>query len=164
MRTTIVSTSKLKLFKIISLLIVDGVLIIFLIYTLTIFDEDQLFSKLYNIGMATFLIYIFTKSTLKLKNISYDESSIYYNRKGYEVQVPFEEIKNIEIKTLTGVYKVNLLQKSQEGETIHFKMSMWYPFNFKKQDEKVNELRDKIDKYKRSLQQNRHHELSSYSI
>jgi hypothetical protein len=88
---------------------------------------------------------------LRLKNISYDESSVYYEKEGFEVQIPFEDIKNIEIKTLTGVYSINLFRPSQDGTSIPFKLSLWYPLNFKKQDEKVNVLRDKIFNFKRQL-------------
>ena len=88
---------------------------------------------------------------IKIKSISYDESSIYYNKKEYEVQVPFEDVRDIEIKTISGIYKINLYAPSQDGSSIMFKTSLGYPFNFKKQDEKVNELRDRIDRFKRTL-------------
>lgn len=41
---------------------------------------------------------------------------------------------------------------------------MWYPLNFKKQDEKVNELRDKIDDYKRKFSTQQGEQLASYSL
>jgi len=101
---------------------------------------------------------------LSLKNISYDESAVYYEKDGFEVQIPFEDIKDIEIKTLAGIYTINLYRPAQDGITIAFKMSLWYPLNFKKQDEKVNKLRDKIDRYKRTLPEQHFEGLPSYRI
>jgi hypothetical protein len=40
---------------------------------------------------------------LGLKNISFGRSSIYHEKDGFEVQVPLEDIKKLEIKTLTGI-------------------------------------------------------------
>ena len=111
-----------------------------------------------------FIIIKSFKLLRSLKNISYNDSSIYYEKDGFEVQIPFEEVKNIEIKTLTGIYTINLYRKSQDGDKISFRTSMWYPFNFKKQDEKVNALRDKIDRYKRTLAEKNFAGLSSYNI
>lgn len=88
---------------------------------------------------------------LQLKNVSYDDSSIYYNKKEYEVQVPFEDIASIEIKSITGIYGIKLFNPSQGRSEIFFKTSLWYPFNFKKKDDMINELRDKIDAYQRAL-------------
>lgn len=101
---------------------------------------------------------------VKIKNVSYDQSSLYYDKKGFEVQVPFEDIKDIEIKTISGIYKINLFEPSQDGSIIMFKTSLWYPFNFKKKDEKVNELRDRIDRYKRTLPEKNLAGLPSYTI
>jgi hypothetical protein len=89
---------------------------------------------------------------------------VYYDRKGYEVQIPFEEIKSVEIMTISGIYKINLFDPSQDGSVIRFKTSLWYPFNFKKQDGKVNELRDKIDTYKRKISERNMSELPSFKI
>jgi hypothetical protein len=110
------------------------------------------------------ICYKAVRITLGLKSISYDDSSVYYEKKGFEVQIPFEEIKDIEIKTLTGIYNINLYQPSQDGKKIPFKMSMWYPLNFKTQDEKVNVLRDKIERYKRTLPEKNLQGLYSYQI
>ncbi len=101
---------------------------------------------------------------LSLKNISYDASSVYYEKEGFEVQIPFEDIKDIEIKTLTGIYTINLYRPAQDGKEISFKMSLWYPLNFKKQDEIVNKLRDRIERYKRTLPEKNLAGLSSFSI
>lgn len=164
MRITIVSTSKLKASKTL------GILFIIILFGLMIGTTImQFINGQTTVGMVVTIVwgvilYKAARLMWSLKNISYDDSSVYYEKAGFEVQIPFEDIRNIEIKTLTGIYTLNLYGKSQDGEKISFKTSMWYPFNFRKQDEKVNELRDRVDKYKRSFNSQHTEQLSSYQI
>ena len=164
MRTTIVSTSKLKTYRIWSLIIVIGLLTSIIGFTLFRIIYQNIFFE----GLSTIVwIIIFYRAIhviLKIKSVSYDGSSVYYDKRGFEVQIPFEDIKGIEIKTISGIYKINLFAPSQDGPSIMFKTSLWYPFNFKKQDEKVNELRDRIDRYKRTLTEKNFAGLTSYNI
>jgi hypothetical protein len=111
-----------------------------------------------------FILYKTLKLLWSLKTIAYDESSVYYEKDGFEVQIPFEKIRGIEIKSLTGIYIINLYQPGPDGKKIAFKMSLWYPLNFKNQDGKINALRDKIERYKRTLPANFGCELSSLNI
>jgi hypothetical protein len=101
---------------------------------------------------------------LKLKNVSYDDGSIYYSKKGYEIQVPFEDILSIELQSLTGIYGIKLISPSQGEKEIYFKASAWYPFNFQKKDEVVDELRQKINRYKRMLPEQNFSVLPGYRI
>ena len=164
MRTTIVSTSKLKTYRIIALTLVSGITLAVLVFGLISVLRFGDYFQLFMIPLYIMLAYRAIPAIIRIKSISYDDSSIYYERDGYEVQVPFEDIRNIEIKTISGIYQVNLFALSQDGKSILFKTSLWYPFNFKKQDEKVNELRDKIDRYKRALPEQNFAGLSSYNI
>ncbi len=164
MRTTIISTSKIKTYKIIALTIVSAITLLMVggaLYRSIGFEEYNL---LLMVPLYVMLAYKVIPTIIKIKNVSYDQSSVYYDKKGFEVQVPFEDIKDIEIKTISGVYKIKLYSPSQDGSAIMFKTSLWYPFNFKKQDEKVNELRDRIDRYKRTLLENNLAGLPSYRI
>ena len=164
MRTTIVSTSKIKTYKIIALSIVSAITLLVVggaFYRLAGFEEYNL---LLIVPIYVMFAYKAIPAIVKIKNVSYDDSSVYYDKKGYEVQIPFEDIKDIEIKTISGIYKINLYMPNQDGKSIMFKTSLWYPFNFRKQDEKVNELRDRIDRYKRTLPEKNMDELPSYQI
>ena len=164
MRTTIVSTSNLKTYRI-ALIVFDIVILLCLLG----FNYDR-----YRIGERVFesslppLIYLMSHMYypmfLKLRNVSYNDSSIYYNKKGYEVQVPFEDIKAIKLQSVTGIYGIQLYAPSQGEKEIYFKTSLWYPLNFKKKDEMVDELRDKIDAYKKTLPEQNLRNLSSRSI
>lgn len=151
MRTTTVSTSKLRTYKIIMTSIL-GVCILVL-SALTI--NDWFVNHRYIMG-TLYLVYAVVcgkliKRAWDVKNVSYDDSAVYYDRNGYEVQVPFEDIRDIELRTLDGVYRINLFRAAQDGKAILFKTSLWYPFNAGKQDEMVRVLRSKVDKYKRNL-------------
>jgi len=164
MRTTIISTSKIKTYKIIALSVVSTLTLLIVgiaAYRVIGFEE---YNFLLIVPMYLVFAYKAIPTIVNIKNISYDESSIYYDKKGYEVQIPFEDIKRIEIKTFSGIYRINLFSPSQDGSSIMFKTSLWYPFNFRKQDEKVNELRDRVDKYKRSFNSQHMEQLSSYQI
>jgi hypothetical protein len=164
MRTTIVSTSKLKTYKTIALSLVSLITLAVVIYaTISIFKFKE-FHQLLIVPLYIVMAVKAIPAIIKIKNISYDESAVYYDKKGFEVQIPFEDIRDIEIKTISGIYKINLYNPTQDGEYILFKTSLWYPFNFKKQDEKVNELRDKIDSYKRTLPEKTFAGLPSYHL
>lgn len=164
MRTTIISTSKIKTYKIISLSIVSAITLLLVggaLYRSIGFEEYNL---LLIVPIYIMFAYKAIPAIVKIKNISYDESSVYYDKKGFEVQIPFEDIRDIEIKTISGIYKINLYMPNQDGKSIMFKTSLWYPFNFRRQDEKVNELRDRIDRYKRTLPEKILAGLPSYQI
>lgn len=164
MRTTIVSTSKLKNYRTI-IFIVDGIILLSIIYLISyLHASDRDFTTIVLPLIIYLQFHLYYGLFLKLKNVSYDDSSIYYNKKGYEVQVPFEDILSIEIKSVTGIYEIKLLNLSQGSNEIYFKTSLWYPLNFKKKDEMVNELRDKIDRYKRTLPEKKFSSLPCYTI
>ena len=164
MRTTIVSTSKLRTYKLITLTLVSAITLAVLIFAvLSIVRHDEYY-QLLMVPLYIMLAYKAIPAVVKIKNVSYDDSSVYYDKNGYEVQIPFEDIRDIEIKTISGIYIINLYRPSQDGSTIMFKTSLWYPLNFKKEDEKVNELRYKIEKYRRQLPQNYNEQLASRII
>ena len=60
--------------------------------------------------------------------------------------IPLENIKEVDIKSLGGVYEVELFNAEQLDKKFYFKPSLLYPFNFKKKDELVNVLRSNINK------------------
>ncbi len=164
MRTTIVSTSKLKTYRTI-VFAIDGIFLLSILALVWMMNNDGANWISTVIPILVYLqFHIFFPMFLKLRNVAYDESSVYFNKKGYEVQVPFEDILSIEIKSVTGIYAINLANPVQGEKQIFFKASVWYPFNFQKKDEVINDLRDKIDRYKRTLPEQNYTGLSSYKI
>ncbi len=164
MRTTIVSTSKLKIYKSILVAIVTVYVLGASVYYIHSINTTQDYFLLLNFPLFILFIYLLTRHIKKIKSISFDESSVYYVKNDYEVQVPFEEIKSIDIKSLDGVYEIKFYTPVQDGDKIFFKTSLWYPFNFKKKDAEVNILRDKIDRYKSTLPERHLTELPGYRI
>jgi hypothetical protein len=163
-RTTIVSTSKLREYRRF-IFVLDGfvmlLLIGFLLYT---YSTGAKWTN-YVFPIVIYLqAHIYYGLFLNLKDVSYDEGSSYYNEDNYEVQVPFEEIRSIELQSITGIYSIKLLHRSQGRTEIYFKASLWYPFNFHKKDEIVEELRNKIDRYKSTLPEKNVSALPSYRL
>lgn len=163
MRTTIVSTSKLKSYKSGSIFLISIFNIIGFCCAIVPFVIDDRYYSLICIPILIFYSIRWYRDVKKLKSVSYDESSIYYKKDGYEVQIPFEEIKEIEVVGVD-IFSIKLFTPSQGGDCIWFKTSLWYPLNFKKKDEMVDELRSKIDKYKRSIAETNMAELPSFQI
>lgn len=165
MRTTIVSTSKLKKYKRL-IVVLDAIILVAIIGYIAYKYINALGGLTENfLPIIIYLqFHIYFGLFLKLKNVSYDESSIYYNKENYEVQVPFEDIASIEIKTITGIYGIKLFRPSQGNKEILFKTSLWYPLNFQKKDDMVNVLRDKVDRYKRTLPERNFAGLPSYNL
>ena len=86
-----------------------------------------------------------------IKAVEFDQEFLYVSEKGYEVIVPLDNIKNVEIRSLGGIYKVNFFDEIQSGHEIFFKPSLIYPLDFRKQDTKVNILRSNVSKAKRQI-------------
>lgn len=164
MRTTIVSTSKLREYRRF-IFVLDGLVMLsligFLVYT---YSTGSKWTN-YVIPIMIYLqAHIYYGLFLNLKDVSYDEGSIYYNEDGYQAQVLFGEIRSIELQSITGIYGIKLYHRSQGRRDIYFKASLWYPFNFQKKDEIVEELRNKIDRYKRTLPEKNLSALPSYRL
>jgi len=76
--------------------------------------------------------------------MSYDESAIYVAQESGDLVVTYEKIKNVELKSLDGIYKFELF----DGQVYYCKPSMWYPFNYPKVDAELNKIRNYIKNYK----------------
>ena len=117
MRTTIISTSKIKTYKIISISIVSVITLLVVggaLYSSIGFGENCL---LLIVPIYIMFAYKGIPAIVKIKNVSYDDSSVYYDKKDFEVQIPFEDIRDIELKTISGIYKINLYAPSQDDGT-----------------------------------------------
>lgn len=95
----------------------------------------------------------FFKDFNKLKDVSYDSENLYIIEDGLEEQIPFYEIKDVEIKSLNGVYQFNFFNKNLYDGSITCKTSMWYPFNYRKVDSELNRVRSLIRKAHRSYEE-----------
>jgi hypothetical protein len=77
--------------------------------------------------------------------VEFDNDFLYVILKDQDILIPLENIKEVDIKSLGGVYEVELYQPEQLGKKFYFKPSLLYPFNFKRKDALVNVLRKNIN-------------------
>lgn len=87
-----------------------------------------------------------TRNFTRLKELSYDDENLYIVEKGVEEQIPFHEVKDVEIVSLDGVYQFNFFNKNLHEGAVRCKTSMWYPLNFKTIDKELNRVRALIQK------------------
>ena len=97
------------------------------------------------------IVYPLFRTYRRIKPVEFDRKFLYVTELGFDILVPLDNIKEVEIKTLGGIYKVTFFDPIQSGREILFKPSLIYPLDFKNQDEKVNKLRA----YAWSAKQNR---------
>ena len=150
MRTTIVSTQHLNSYRVAIYSVIGLSLAIVLGFIVASFYKS-IYYPIPALFMMAYIILSRIKLLRKLKNITYDNSNIYYNVNDYEEQIPFYQIKEVQLYSVNGVYKINLRTPGQAGKEIFFKPSVWYPFNFNKQDVKVDQLRKAIRQYRQTL-------------
>lgn len=121
-----------------------------LIYTTSFFTRFNPLNLI--LGAAWFALLILywypniLKFLKKIKEVSYDKENLYVKEGEYEIQVPFHEIKDIEIVSLDGLYKFKFYQNDQFGNEVVCKPSLWYPLNYKKIDAELNRIRSMVRK------------------
>lgn len=96
-------------------------------------------------GSYCYLFYRLIKITANLYRVEFDQEFLYVLLKNQDMIIPLENIESVEISTIGGVYKVNLYHGEQLGNHFYFKMSLFYPLNYRSKDELVNVLRRNID-------------------
>lgn len=143
------STRFLSFYKYGTAIIIAGFVAGFFVYTYITFIEEGK-------GIASFLlpftwghlIWIWIGINRKVFHVEFDHEFLYVIQKNQDILIPLENIKDVEIVSLGGVYKITLYAKDQLGDLIYFKPSLLYPFNFKSKDKLVDVLRHNIDEAK----------------
>jgi hypothetical protein len=110
------------------------------------------FTILFRYGYVTWLGYLWWKLNSNVYHVEFDEEFLYVLLRKQDIIIPLENIKDINLKTLGGVYRVDFYHAEQLGDRIYFKPSLLYPFNSKKKDTLVNVLWSNIEKAKRKVQ------------
>lgn len=109
-------------------------------------ESGRWFTNVYMICWFGFLVWGWFRMNRNVHRVEFDEEYLYVIQKGQDFLIPLENIKEVDIKTLGGVYEVELYQAEQLGLRFYFKPSLLYPFNYKKKDELVNVLRRNINR------------------
>jgi hypothetical protein len=97
--------------------------------------------------MNKIITYIF-----RTYKVEFDDEFLYVLRKPADLLIPLENIKEVSIVSLGGIYKITLYETEQIGKEFYFKPSLIYPLNYKQKDKLVNQLREKIESAKRKKQ------------
>jgi hypothetical protein len=85
----------------------------------------------------------------KVFHVEFDDEFLYLIRKEADVLIPLQNIKDIELKTMGGLYQIKLHHPEAVGDLIYYKPSLLYPFNFKSKDRIADILRHKVELAKR---------------
>jgi len=147
------STRYLGFYKSSVLVVFIGVVCFLLYGTIqTIIEDGHYFNSLFTTGYWSFFIYIWIRINRNVHQVEFDDEFLYVIQKRQDILIPLENIKEVDIKSLGGVYEVELFNAEQLGKVFYFKPSLLYPFNFKKKDALVNVLRSNINKALRKKQ------------
>lgn len=135
------STRFLLLFKAVVYLFYFSVFLVILYFAF--FMERGVFGFV-NAVLYGYLLFRLVDILGKIKNIEFDDDYLYVIRRNADMLIPLENIESVEIKTIGGVYQVNLYRDDLIGKKFYFKPSLIYPLNFGAKDELVKLLRQKI--------------------
>ena len=106
-------------------------------------------SDLLLIAPYTYLIYSYIRINRKVFHVEFDDEFLYLIRKESDVLIPLQNIKDVTLKTMGGLYEIQLYHPEAVGDKIFYKPSLLYPFNFKSKDRIADILRDKIEAAKK---------------
>lgn len=96
------------------------------------------FSGLLPLAHVVVFSYILLKRTQLLKEVSYDQEFLYIKEKKQEEVIPLTAIKNVELKTMGGRWKVNFHPAYTSREKVTFLPSLLYPMNYKKVEKRID--------------------------
>jgi hypothetical protein len=102
-------------------------------------------SRLYLPLVWSYLVFQWIKAHLKVYRVEFDDEFLYVLSRGQDLLIPLENIKDIEMKSLGGVWRVELFYADVMGDHFYFKPSLLYPLNYKSKDALVNLLWKKIE-------------------
>lgn len=100
----------------------------------------------------SFMVFTWIKAHLKVYQAEFDDEFLYLIRGGHDLLIPLENIKDIEMKSLGGMWRVDLFYADVVGDHFYFKPSLLYPLNYKSKDALVNLLWQKIEAAKGNKQ------------
>ncbi|NOS90379.1 MAG: hypothetical protein HOP30_00510 [Cyclobacteriaceae bacterium] len=99
-----------------------------------------------------YFLYLWWKVNQHVYHVEFDQEFMYLAQKQQDVLIPLENIKDINLISIGGVYKVELYAKELFGDTFYFKPSLLYPFNHKRKEALVDLLWANIEKAKTQKQ------------
>jgi hypothetical protein len=143
-RITNLSTRYLMLYK-------NGVLVL-MIGVIALFLYRAFFVRLSSLGISliwSYIIFKYIQINRKVFHVEFDDEFLYLIQKEADILIPLQNIKDVQLKTMGGLYEIKLYSPEIVGDLIYYKPSLLYPFNFKAKDAIADILRSKIEKAKR---------------
>lgn len=140
-------------------LVLIGLLFIFLFKT-----ADGAGGYVVAVGQAVVNLYFFRHALIvmaRLQNLSFDSDFAIVQMKGQELLIPLENIKDVELVSLAGTYRVTLYQPEQLGDTFYFKVSLLYPLNHRRKEALIDRFWAAIRRAKLKKQEFPRHALPS---
>jgi hypothetical protein len=120
-------------------------------YRENLFERGS-FSSWYLPLYWAYLFYLWLRVNKKVFHVEFDHEFMYVRQKEQDLLIPLENIKDVNLASIEGVYKVDLYAKELFGDTFYFKPSLLYPFNHKKKEALVDVLWANIEKAKSKKQ------------
>jgi ABC-type transport system involved in multi-copper enzyme maturation permease subunit len=141
-RITNLSTRYLLFYKISTLTLLILILIGFLVYSIV---KRPLIGAL----VWVWFIWRYIKVNQRVYHVEFDDQYLYVIRKESDILIPLQNIRDVELRTIGGLYEIELYNPEIIGDKIYYKPSLLYPFNFKAKDAIADKLRGFIERAKR---------------
>ncbi len=129
-----------------------GLIVGFFYDGLISFQEDGRPSHLLFPLSYSYSIYLWFWVNRHVYRVEFDQDFMYIIQKDQDVIIPLENIKDVNLVSMGGVYRVDLYAKELFGDKFYFKPSILYPFNHKKKEAIVDILWANIEKAKTKKQ------------
>ena len=142
MRTRSLTTRAIKVYK----LVITAILTLFVAGTTAYYASNGSVTGMLMLLPYFWLVYKIWKQLRLLKEVSYDDHSLYIKEQDFEVQIPFYRLKEVKLISLDGIYKFTLREADQFGDVVYCKPSLSYPFTYRKVDDELRELQGRIEK------------------
>lgn len=101
-----------------------------------------------SVWIGIFIIYLWYKANRSVYHVEFDDEFLYVRLKASDLIIPLENIKDVNLVSLGGVYRVDLYYKELIGDKFYFKPSLLYPLNHKKKEAVVDILWKNINQAK----------------
>lgn len=100
----------------------------------------------------SYLLFIWFAVNKRVYHVEFDDDFMYVTQKGHDLVIPLENIKDVNLVSMGGVYRVDLYAKELFGDKFYFKPSLLYPFNHKRKEAVVDILWANVEKAKSKKQ------------
>lgn len=133
-----------------------GLIILTVVLLFVFFEVDSL--KKLRIGMLFwpmyygYFLYLWWNVNKRVYHVEFDNDFMYVIQRKQDLLIPLENVKDVNLVSMGGVYRVDLYVKELFGDKFYFKPSLLYPFNHKKKEALVDVLWANIEKAKSKKQ------------